>query len=190
MYQEPKVSRNHNTFASLAVVCAVCTCLFTTGIQRGSQPQQEHPRPAQASRCDLSIPIRISMSPLNKAEVGGTARFAVNVESGIDPDLVKRMWVEYELPERMRRNRAFPARFEIPRLARQNREELSVTVPDNGRYAIRARLMVELMGGRIVSTTATRWINLGNVPPEGWIGRMVDPDGTGIQVYQGRTVRN
>jgi hypothetical protein len=169
---------------------AVAASFFVMRVQGGPQSTDEYDRPVQASRCDLSIPLKISISPLNKPEAGTTVRFAVSIESGIDPDLVKRIWVEYEFPERMRRSGRLPAGFEIPRIARQNRTELAVLVPDRGRYVIRARVRVELADGRTVSRTATRWINLDNVPPEGWMGRIVDPDGTGIQVYQGRTVRN
>jgi hypothetical protein len=154
-------------------------------------PEQiETPRPAQATPCDLSIPLQISLTLLNEPGVGSTARFAASIESGIDPDLVKQMWVEYEVPERMRQSREYLENREIPRMARTSRQELAVVVPDKGRYQIRARLMVELVNGKTISKTATQWINLGNSPPEGLVGRIVDPDGTGIRVYQGVTVRN
>jgi Flp pilus assembly protein CpaB len=63
-------------------------------------------------------------------------------------------------------------------------------VPDESRYAIRARLIVHLTNGKTISQTAIRWIDLGaEDPPEGMIGRIVNPDGTAIRVYQGETVR-
>lgn len=177
--------------AAIAVACAISSyCLRVEAQSKAPQVREDFPRPAQATHCDLSIPLQISLTPLNEPGVGGTARFAVSTESGIDPDLVKRMWVEYELPERMRPNRAYLEDREIPRMARESRHELGVLVPDQGRYPIRARLMVELVDGKTISKTATRWINLGNSAPEGMLGRMVDPDGTGIRVYQGVTVRN
>jgi len=114
----------------------------------------------------------------------------VSVESGIDSDLVSRMWLEYEIPERMRPNREFSESREIPRLTRTSRQELELPLADGGRYRIRARLVVELVNGQTISKTATRWINPGNALPEGVIGRIVDPDGTGSRIYQGLAVRN
>ncbi len=126
---------------------------------------------------------------MNEPVAGGTAGFSVDIRSGIDPDRVKRMWTEYEIPARLRLKQGYSEIREIPRLARENRDELRVGVPETGRYAIRARLVVEFADGTTISKTATRWINLGNAPPEGMTGRIVDPDGNGIRVYQGVTER-
>ena len=72
----------------------------------------------------------------------------------------------------------------------RSRLEFAVTVPDESRYSIRARLIVRLTNGKTISQTAVRWIDLGaEDPPEGMIGRIVDSDGVGIRVYQGITVR-
>ncbi len=138
----------------------------------------------------MSVPIRIALTPLNEPGAGAIARFSVSTESGLDPDLVKRMWVEYEVPEQMRRQREFVERREISRRERKSREELGVLVPDRGRYALRVRFMVELVDGKTISKTATRWINPGNSPPDGMTGRILDPHGTGVRVYQGTTERN
>jgi hypothetical protein len=68
--------------------------------------------------------------------------------------------------------------------------EFGVIVPDESRYSIHARLIVRLTNGKTISQTAVRWIDLGaEDPPEGMIGRIVDPDGAAIRVYQGVTVR-
>ncbi|HYK89647.1 MAG TPA: hypothetical protein VE398_12800 [Acidobacteriota bacterium] len=176
--------------AGIIVACASSLC-FGAAAMSGTQPaRSEGPRPANATPCALTVPIRISLTPLNEPGAGGTARFSVSVESGVDPDLVRRMWIEYEIPERMRRGRESPANRELPRTAAKNRDEFNVGIPDQGRYAIRARLMVELTDGNTISRTATRWINLGNTAPDGMIGRITDPDGTGIRVYQGDTERH
>lgn len=184
--------RKLNIFtAAIAVACIVSSFGSRMQAQSASPPARiESPRPAEATQCGLSIPLQISLTLLNELSVGSTASFAVSIESGIDPDLVSKMWVEYEVPERMRRDREYLENREIPRTARTNRQQLAVIIPDKGRYQIRARLVVELVDGKTISKTATQWINLGNSPPEGMVGRIVDPDGTGIRVYQGVTVRN
>jgi hypothetical protein len=177
--------------ASVAVVSAISSYCVRVEAQSGaSWTQEEASRPAQATRCDLSIPLQVFLTPLNEPKAGSTARFSVSIESGIDPDLVRRLWVEYEIPERIRPGREFLENREIPRLTRTSRQELDLPLADEGRYQIRARLMVELVSGQTISKTATRWINPRNALPEGVIGRIVDPDGTGIRVYQGVTVRN
>lgn len=185
------INRLRIVAAAVAVACAVSSYSFREETRSGALSAAEAaPRPAQATQCDLSIPLQISLTLLNDLSVGSTANFAVSIESGIDPDLVRKMWVEYEVPERMRRAREYLENREIPRMARTSRQQLAVIIPDEGRYQIRARLVVELVDGKTISKTATRWINLGNSPPEGMVGRIVDPDGTGIRVYQGVTVRN
>jgi hypothetical protein len=155
---------------------------------------REDPRlaglPPQATRCDISLPIHIEMTPLNQPEVGKVARFRVDVESFLDPDLIQSSWVEYELPERVQRSADTLEAREILGRSRTVRAQLGVIVPNQQRYEIRARLVVRLTNGQTIAQTAVRHINLGNVPPEGMIGRIVDPDGNGIQVYQGVTVRD
>jgi hypothetical protein len=114
----------------------------------------------------------------------------VRVESRFDPDLVEELRVEYELPAALRPS--------LPEGARQrpllkqglNLLELAVVVPDERRHLVRARAVVRFTDGRTVSQTAVHWIDLGaEDPPEGMIGRIVDPDGTGIRIYRGITVR-
>jgi hypothetical protein len=177
--------------AGLAVVSAISSFCVRVEAQSGaSRAQEPYSRPAQATRCDVSIPLQISLTPQNEPRAGSTARFSVSIESGIDPDLVRRLWVEYEIPERIRPTREFSENREVPRLTRTSRQELELPLADEGRYRIRARLVVELVSGQTISKTATRWINPRNALPEGVIGRIVDPDGSGIRVYQGVKVRN
>jgi hypothetical protein len=145
---------------------------------------------ARRTHCDLSLPIRVELVPLSEPRVRQAARFRVEVESDLDPDLVQDARVEYELPDRVRM--LDDARREPQGLAKSgpSRLEFAVIVPDESRYSIRARLIVRLTNGRTISQTAVRWIDLGaEDPPEGMIGRIVDPDGVGIRVYQGVTVR-
>jgi len=147
--------------------------------------------PAQATSCDPSVPIRIEMIPLNQPEAGRVARFRVTTDSSLDPDLVRNSWVEYEMPEGSRRSPESLERLEIGRRSGRSRLELGVIIPDERRYEIRARYVVQLADGNTIAQTAVRWVDLGEEdPPDGMIGRIVDPDGTGIRVYQGVKVRN
>ncbi len=176
---------------AVAIVGAVSS--FWVGARAQAVPEQDTiraSRPVQATRCDLSVPLQVSLTTLSELRPGSTARFSVAFTSGVDPDLVKRMWIEYEVPERLKSGRSSFQNSEIPRTIRSSRQELELPVPDRGRYEVRARLVVELTNGRKISKTATQWINPENVPPEGVTGRIVGPDGTGIQVYRGVTVRN
>jgi hypothetical protein len=142
-------------------------------------------RPLNATPCDISIPIRISLVPLNASQVGSATRFRVDVESSLDPDLVRSMKVEYEVPERMRRAPDFLPTMEIPQQTEQGSFELGIVVPDEARYRIRARLVVQLVDGRTISQTATRWINLGEHVPDDMVGTMQAPDGIGVRIYRG-----
>ena len=154
----------------------------------GQERKEASPIPPNATHCDQSIPIRIDLTPLDQLMVGRTARFQVDVESEIDPDLVERMWIEYEVPQRVIRAQGFSERAEVSRRTRRSRFEFGIAVPDRRRYQIRARFMVQLLDGSKISQTATRYLDLGNNPPDGMIGRHVDADGTGIRIYQGQTV--
>jgi hypothetical protein len=174
-----------------AVLCSLSVChLRLTAQDPATKGSTGCPIPAQATRCDLSIPLEVALNPLAEPAAGRDITFAVDIKSGLDPDLVKRMWLEYEYPESMARIRPSLAEREIARTTRGGRRELGLFVPDRGRYRIQARLRVELADGRTISTTATHWINIGNALPEGMVGRIVSPDGTGVRVYQGSTVRN
>ena len=181
-------SRLTGMFA-VAVFCAVSSYMFRAEAQEApSKDASRAARPANATKCDLSIPLQVALTPLNEPRAGSTARFALTFTSGIDPDLVKSMWIEYEVPDRLKSRETSFANHEIPRMTRSSRQELDLAMPEQGRYRVRARLMVELTDGRTISKTATRWI--GDGPPEGVIGRIGAPDGTGIQVYQGVSGRN
>ena len=142
------------------------------------------------TQCDPSLPISVELVPENEPRVGLTARFRFEVRSDLDPDLIRDMRVEYETPPRLQ-IRSDLSR-EPERLAKSGRSQLrfGVVVPDEARYSIRARVIVTLTNGKTISQTAVHWIDLGaEDPPEGMVGRIVDPDGTGIRVYQGTTAR-
>ncbi len=142
------------------------------------------------TQCDPSLPIRIELIPENQPLVGQTARFRLEVDSDLDPDLVLDMRVEYETPPRLQMRADLSNDPQTLAKSGRSRLRLGVIVPDEARYSIRARLIVRLMDGKTISQTAVRWIDLGaEDPPEGMIGRIVDPDGTGIRIYQGTTVR-
>lgn len=181
---------------SLQLGCLVLTCAFSSFSFRAEAQNDRLPRrnkslPADATRCDVSIPIRIELAPLNEPEVGKVAKFQVKIESLLDPDLVEDMRVEYELPSQLRLeadNQAAPA---VLLKSGRSQFEMGVRIPDESRYAIRARLVVRLTNGKTIGQTAIRWVDLGDEdPPEGMIGRIVNADGTGIRVYPGVTVRN
>jgi hypothetical protein len=79
---------------------------------------------------------------------------------------------------------------DVIRRDRRGESRMALIIPDGARYQIRARIVVELRNGKTISQTAVRWIDLGEEdPPEGMLRRIVDPDGSGIRVYQGTTVR-
>jgi hypothetical protein len=141
--------------------------------------------------CDAQIPLRIHLAPVGQPRIGGRLNFEVTVESGIDPDLIQSSRIEYELPRRLReRAELLDTRDVIRRDRRRGESRMALIIPDGARYQIRARIVVELRNGKTISQTAIRWIDLGEEdPPEGMLRRLVDPDGSGIRVYQGTTVR-
>jgi len=156
-----------------------------------SSPVGTAPLPAGATRCDLSVPITVEMLPLNKPSVGEAAEFQVVVQSTIDPDTVRRSWVEYSV----RRRGAAPRETVESRdgLGRGRGDRLNFGVPivDGTRHEVRARYVVELSDGRRIAQTAVRWVDLDDEDlPEGIIGRIQNADGTGIRVYRGSTDRN
>lgn len=176
------------------VGCAALACVSAISLrveaQTGFTVRGNSSLPPDATRCDVSLPITVEMVPLNEPEVGQAAKFQVLVDSKIDPDLVESIRVEYELPDGIR---LAPGTSSAPAaLARsgKSRLELGAIIPDQARYALRARLIVQLTNGKSISQTAVRWIDLGpEDQPEGMIGRIVNPDGTGIRVYQGQAVK-
>jgi len=173
------------------VVILALIASFSLGIRpQGYSDSQAAIAEDGRTHCDPSLPIRIELIPLSEPRLGQPARFRVEVQSDLDPDLVQDARVEYELPDRVQM--VDDARRE-PRFVTKSgpsRLEFGVIVPDEARYSIRARLIVRLANGETISQTAVRWIDLGaEDPPEGMIGRIVDPDGVGIRVYQGLTVR-
>src|SRR5205809_7622341 len=58
---------------------------------------------AGRTHCDFSLPIHVELVPLSEPHVGQAARFGVEVESDLYPDLVQDARVEYELRVRIRR---------------------------------------------------------------------------------------
>jgi len=175
---------------TLAVVCALPPIPMTAA-QGGfhARPEKDSDLPAGATRCDLSVPIQIKMVQLDDARAGLPARFQVEIESDLDPDLVRDIWVEYDFPEKVRSVANAASAPQHLNRAGHSRLELGVIVPDQDRYRLRARLFVRLTDGRTISQTAVRWINSDKRPPEGMIGRIPRPDGSGIRVYRGVTTR-
>lgn len=140
--------------------------------------------------CDVSLPIRVELAPLNEARPGQTTEFRVDVQSSLDPDLVRSSWIEYELPPRLRRTGSLLENREQLGRAATGHSTLSVIVPDGQRYEVRARYVVQLTDGRTIAQTAVRHINLGNQPPEGMTERIIDSRGRGILVFRGVAVRD
>jgi hypothetical protein len=155
--------------------------------QEKARPAYRYGVPPNATRCDIMLPIQIELIPLNPAEPGQTAQFQIRTASRLDPDQVKNIWIEYDVPQRLRR----PSTPSKGMLAKTGRSvfDLAVYVPDPAPYAIRARMVVELTDGSTISKTVTQWINVGPDDTPGMTRRFVDPDGSGIRVYQGATVR-
>jgi hypothetical protein len=145
--------------------------------------------PAGATRCDLSLPLQIDLIPIETVPPGQTTRFQVDVQSGLDPDRISNMWVEYEYPGQAGKAPEMAADRREVRRSGHTRLEFGLVIPGTESYRIRARVMVLLNDGHLISQTATRWINADARAPEDMIGRIMNPDGSGIRVYQGLTVR-
>ena len=142
------------------------------------------------TRCDAALPISMSVVPLDKPEAGRSIRLEVTVDSGLDPDLVRSARLEYDLPPGFRHTVAMTERHDVPLRKGLTRRQMGVRVPDESRHEVRARLVIDLAGGRTISQTASCWIDAGAPdPPAGMIGRIQDRDGSAIVVYQGVTVR-
>jgi len=181
-----------NAIHSWAAAAIFTVTVGVYSVRGQSHPgSQATPLPPGATRCDLSIPLSVEMLPLNKPSVGESARFQVVAQTTLDPDLVHRSWIEYSV-----RRKGAPLQEAVEQRAglgrgREDRLEIGVRISDNSRHEVRARYVVELKAGARIAQTAVRWVNLtGEDIPEGMIGRIVDPDGTGIRVYRGTTVRN
>jgi hypothetical protein len=99
------------------------------------------------------------------------------------------MQLLYEIPARVRMIALAGSVPQVLHRAGRTNLELGVILPDQARYPIRARLVVHLANGKTLSQTAARWVGIsGEDRPAGMIGRVVDPDGTGIRVYRGETI--
>jgi len=180
---------NRPRLAGLVFLVAAASCCSGAGAQIKLVSRAAAQLPPGSTRCDILLPIRIELVPLNSPEPGKTASFQVRVESSLDPDIVARTWVEYEIPPAVRRSGS-PVGPGVLAKSGTSVLDLAVEAPDRVPYAIRARLVVELTGGNTISHTATRWINLReDAVPTGMMRRVVDSDGTGIRIYQGVTVR-
>jgi len=193
-----KVSlRNSTTMKTNAIRgCTVAALLTLAVVVYSGHGQSQSgtpaaPIPPQASRCDLTIPISVEMLPLNSPSVGESARFQVVVESTLDPDLVRRSWIEYSVRRRGLLPRENVEQREGLGRGREDRFEIGVPVADTSRHEIRARYVVELRDGSRIAQTAVRWIDLGDEDaPDGMIGRIQNADGTGVRVYRGTTAKN
>jgi len=172
-------------FASFAGMLLAISAVLPVQLHAQNRRQS---LPTGATQCNLSIPIHIELVPVDGLlRVGQTARFEARIESDIDPALVRKMWVDYEVSEKLRAASGFSSRREIPVRKGRQLQEIGFVIPDRQRHQIRARLKVQLADGRIIARTAIRYVDLGQNPPDGMIGRLVDPDGTGIRVYQGQS---
>lgn len=167
--------------------CCLVLLVSALAAQTG---RRNAPAPPERSRCDVSLPIRIELVPLNEPQLGEEARFEIETESSLDPDLIKSAWVECRgLKGGVPTARVIDRR-ELSRFAKRETLTASLRIRDASRHEIRARYVVRLVDGRTIAQTAVRWVDMGEPdPPEGMIGRITDPDGTGIRVYQGTTVR-
>jgi hypothetical protein len=173
-----------------ALLIAAVACCSGAGAQIKLKASANVPLPAGATHCDVLLPIQIELVPLNSPEIGKTANFQVRIESSLDPDIVRSTWVEYEIPQAVRRSGS-PVGPGLLAKSGRSTLDLGVAAPNRLPYAIRARLVVQLTNGSTISRTATRWINLREDDvPEGMIRRVVDADGTGIRIYQGVMVRH
>jgi len=180
---------NRSRLGGFVFLIAAAACCSGAGAQIKLAARAAAPLPPGATHCDILLPIRIELVPLNSPEPGKTASFQVRVESSLDPDIVARTWVEYEIPPAVRHSGS-PVGPGLLAKSGATVLDLAVEAPDRLPYAIRARLVVELTSGNTISQTATRWINLReDAVPAGMMRRVVDPDGTGIRIYQGVTVR-
>jgi hypothetical protein len=131
------------------------------------------------------------MLPLNSPSAGESARFQVVVESTLDPDVVKRSWIEYSVRRRGMLPRESVEQREGLGRGREDRFEIGVPIADTTRHEIRARYVVELKSGNRIAQTAIRWVDLGDEDAaDGMIGRIENADGTGVRVYRGVTVKN
>ena len=177
-------------YSRVSLIAVVLVLALAYGAASRHAPDESEALPATATRCDASIPIQIELTPLNQPSVGRPTRFRVSVMSSLDPDLVRDLQVIYELPARVR---TIPQTRDASRVLQRSGQtdlELGILLPDEARYPVRARLVVHLANGRTISQTAVNWVGVsGEDRPEGMIGRIVDPDGTGIRVYRGETVR-
>ncbi len=177
--------RSKIVFVPLIASLVICS---GAGAQGKLVTRAAAPRPPGATHCDIALPVHIELVPTNSPETGRTANFQVRIESALDPDIVESTWVEYEVPPGAGRTGSPVGPGMLAKSGRTSLE-LRVTPPDRLPYAVRARVVVQFVDGSTISQTATRWINLReNDIPEGMIGRVANPDGTAIRIYQG-TVR-
>ena len=144
--------------------------------------------PPGATRCEPSLPISVEILPLNQPAMGRPTRFGITVLSNLDPDLIQDMQLLYEVPARLRMTLQAGTAPQALHKSGRTDLELAVMLPDRDRYPVRARLVVRLADGKTLSRTAAYWVGISEEDrPEGMIGRVVDPDGTGIRVYRGET---
>lgn len=187
---------------SLKRLTAIAGCLVLAAaihwihgrVEAGNIDPREHlstAHPADETSCEPSIPLRVELVPLEKPETGRVTRFQLRVDSGLDPDIISAIHVEWDMPPAVRRVAALEqGPREINRRG-ETRLDLRLIIPDERRHAIQARVVVRLRDGGTISQTAVRYVDLGEEdPPEGMIGRIVDADGNGIRIYQGVTVRD
>ena len=138
--------------------------------------------------CDVSLPISIALEPMADPRPGARTPFEVAIKIGLDPDDVRSVQIEYDLPESFQTELGSSERLQFSGPQPTSRFEIALTVPDERRYSVRARLIVELTSGQRLSESAVCWIDIGSPDrPPGMVDRLVDADGSGIRVYRGKT---
>ena len=138
--------------------------------------------------CDVSLPISIALAPMAECRPGARTPFEVAIKIGLDPDDVRSVQIEYDLPESFQTELGSSERQRLSSAQPTSRFQIGLTVPDERRYSVRARLIVELTSGQTLSESAVYWIDIGSPErPPGMVDRLVDADGRGIRVYRGKT---
>jgi len=170
-------------------ICGLALISGALGPAASSGRAERNPT-SPPTRCEVSFPISVELIPLNAPDLARPTRFQVQVDSNLDPDLVRDMQLLYELPPRLRLQAQAGSQPPVLRKTGRSTLELGIILPDTARYPIRARLVVHLANGRTISQTAVAWTGLtAEGTPEGLIGRLIDRDGTGIRIYQGDSLK-
>lgn len=164
--------------------------LFALGVCGCPSGKMDAIRPTAGDAAEPSLPFTVELVPQAAPSAGRITPFVVNVQSNLDPDTVRDIHVEYELPRGVIRPAAASLSPERVLASGLTRLELGVVLPDESTYPIRARVVVRLTNGKTIAQSAVYWANPGKRGgPNEIVNRMSDADGTGIRIYRGMTVR-